>query len=48
MTIKYSVLDQSIAVAGEPQGQAIRNTVELAGFCERLGDEDHGQLPVAF
>jgi alkanesulfonate monooxygenase SsuD/methylene tetrahydromethanopterin reductase-like flavin-dependent oxidoreductase (luciferase family) len=39
VTIKYSVLDQSIAVAGEPQGQAIRNTVELASFCEGLGYE---------
>ncbi|MEK9904379.1 MAG: LLM class flavin-dependent oxidoreductase [Rhodospirillales bacterium] len=37
MTIQYSILDQSIAVAGEPQGQAIRNTVELASFCEGLG-----------
>ncbi len=35
--IRYSILDQSIAVAGSPQGQALRDTVALASFCEELG-----------
>jgi len=34
---RFSVLDQSIAVAGRPQGDAIRETVELARRCEALG-----------
>lgn len=37
--MRYSILDQSIAVAGAPQGQAIRDTVELAVHCEALGYE---------
>lgn len=37
--IKYSILDQSIAVAGSPQGQALRDTVALAEHCEALGYE---------
>lgn len=35
--MRYSILDQSIAVAGSPQGQAIRDTVALAQHCEALG-----------
>jgi luciferase family oxidoreductase group 1 len=35
--IPLSVLDQSVATVGRPQGQAIRNTIELAKVCERLG-----------
>ena len=34
---RLSVLDQSIAVAGRPHGQSIRNTVALARHCEALG-----------
>ena len=35
--MRLSVLDQSIAVAGRPQDQSIRNTVSLAQHCEALG-----------
>lgn len=35
--MRYSILDQSIAVAGAPQGQALRDTVALAAYCEELG-----------
>ena len=35
--MRLSVLDQSIAVAGRPHGQSIRNTVSLAQHCEALG-----------
>jgi luciferase family oxidoreductase group 1 len=35
--ISYSILDQSIAVAGRPQGAAIRDTMALARHCEALG-----------
>ncbi|MDX2205236.1 MAG: LLM class flavin-dependent oxidoreductase [Hyphomicrobiaceae bacterium] len=35
--MRLSVLDQSIAVAGRPQGQAIRDTIAMAQECERLG-----------
>jgi luciferase family oxidoreductase group 1 len=35
--MRLSVLDQSIAVAGRPQGQAIRDTVAMARHCEALG-----------
>jgi luciferase family oxidoreductase group 1 len=35
--LRVSVLDQSIAVAGRPQGAAIRETVALAKHCEDLG-----------
>ena len=35
--MRLSVLDQSIAVAGRPQDQSIRNTVALAKHCESLG-----------
>jgi luciferase family oxidoreductase group 1 len=37
--MRLSVLDQSIAVAGRPHGQSIRNTVALAQHCETLGYE---------
>lgn len=37
--MRLSVLDQSIAVAGRPHGQSIRNTVSLARHCEALGYE---------
>ena len=35
--MRLSVLDQSIAVAGRPHAQAIRDTVAMAQACERLG-----------
>ena len=35
--LKLSVLDQSTAAAGQAPDQAIRDTVELAQLCERLG-----------
>ena len=35
--LKLSVLDQSIAVSGRPQGAAIRETIALANHCEDLG-----------
>ena len=35
--IPLSVLDQSVATTGRPQGLAIRNTIALAQECERLG-----------
>ena len=35
--LKLSVLDQSVARAGHPQGEAIRNTIALARHCETFG-----------
>ena len=35
--LRLSVLDQSIAIQGRPQGEAIRETVALAEHCESLG-----------
>jgi luciferase family oxidoreductase group 1 len=35
--MRLSVLDQSIAVAGRPHEESIRNTVALARHCEALG-----------
>ena len=35
--MRLSVLDQSVAVAGRPQGVSIRETVEMAQYCEGLG-----------
>ncbi len=35
--LRLSVLDQSVACAGRPQGEAIRNTLALAHHCEDLG-----------
>jgi luciferase family oxidoreductase group 1 len=37
VTLRLSVLDQSIAVAGRPHGEAIRNTIALAKACEGFG-----------
>jgi luciferase family oxidoreductase group 1 len=37
--MRLSVLDQSVAVAGRPHEQSIRNTVALAQHCETLGYE---------
>lgn len=34
---RYSILDQSIATAGRPEGDAIRNTLALAELADRLG-----------
>lgn len=35
--LRLSVLDQSIAVSGQSQGESIRQTLALAAHCERLG-----------
>ena len=35
--LALSVLDQSIAIAGVPQSQAIVNSLDLAQHCEALG-----------
>jgi len=35
--LRLSVLDQSVAVAGRPQGVSIRETIALAQHCEALG-----------
>ena len=35
--LPLSVLDQSVAIAGRPQGEAIRRTMALAKVCEGLG-----------
>ena len=49
--MKLSVLDQSVSVAGSSEDAAIRDTLDLAQHCERLGysrfwvSEHHG-LPV--
>jgi luciferase family oxidoreductase group 1 len=48
--LRLSVLDQSVARAGRPQDEAIRNTVALAEHCERLGYDrfwlsEHHSLP---
>jgi luciferase family oxidoreductase group 1 len=50
MPIQLSVLDQSVARAGHPQDESIRNTVELAQHCEALGYHrfwlsEHHSLP---
>ncbi|HTR85738.1 MAG TPA: LLM class flavin-dependent oxidoreductase [Reyranella sp.] len=37
--MRLSVLDQSVAIAGRPHEQSIRNTVALAKHCETLGYE---------
>lgn len=39
LAMRLSVLDQSVAVAGRPHDQSIRNTVALARHCETLGYE---------
>jgi luciferase family oxidoreductase group 1 len=48
--LRLSVLDQSVARAGRPQDESIRNTVALAEVCEGLGYErfwlsEHHSLP---
>ncbi|HVZ46257.1 MAG TPA: LLM class flavin-dependent oxidoreductase [Ramlibacter sp.] len=48
--MKLSVLDQSVARAGVPEDQSIRDTVALAEHCEALGYErfwlsEHHSLP---
>lgn len=46
--LRLSVLDQSVSVAGSTEGAAIRDTLDLAQHCERLGyarfwvSEHHG------
>ena len=46
--MKLSVLDQSVSVAGSSEDAAIRDTLDLAQHCERLGysrfwvSEHHG------
>src|ERR1700712_877993 len=50
MTLKLSVLDQSVSVAGSTEDAAIRDTLDLAQRCERLGYErfwvrEHHALP---
>ena len=50
MTLRLSVLDQSVACVGRPQDESIRHTVALAEHCERLGYErfwlsEHHSLP---
>ncbi|MGY8960253.1 MAG: MsnO8 family LLM class oxidoreductase, partial [Alphaproteobacteria bacterium] len=35
--LRFSVLDQSIATEGRPQGAAIRDTLDLARHCDTLG-----------
>jgi luciferase family oxidoreductase group 1 len=35
--VRLSVLDQSVAVVDRPHGEAIRNTIALARYCEDLG-----------
>jgi luciferase family oxidoreductase group 1 len=50
MSLRLSVLDQSVAGAGRGQDESIRNTVALAELCERLGYErfwlsEHHSLP---
>lgn len=37
MTIRFSILDQSIINPGEQPSEALRNTVELAQLAEKLG-----------
>jgi len=49
-TMKLSVLDQSIAIAGRDEDAAIRDTLELAPLCETLGYHrfwlsEHHSLP---
>jgi len=35
--LRLSVLDQSVSLAGRSQGDSIRETIELAQYCEKLG-----------
>ena len=48
--MKLSVLDQSISIAGSSEDAAIRDTLDLAQHCERLGYQrfwlsEHHSLP---
>ncbi|MEO5698093.1 MAG: LLM class flavin-dependent oxidoreductase [Burkholderiaceae bacterium] len=48
--LRLSVLDQSVSVAGSTEAAAIRDTLELAQHCERLGYDrfwlsEHHNLP---
>ncbi len=48
--MKLSVLDQSVALSGHGEDEAIRDTLSLAGHCERLGYHrfwlsEHHSLP---
>jgi luciferase family oxidoreductase group 1 len=50
MQLRLSVLDQSVARAGRPQDESIRDTVALAEHCEALGYKrfwlsEHHSLP---
>lgn len=50
MTLRLSVLDQSVACVGRPQDASIRHTVALAEHCEALGYarfwmSEHHSLP---
>ena len=49
-SLRLSALDQSVARAGVPQDQSIRDTVALAEHCEALGYHrfwlsEHHSLP---
>ena len=35
--LRLCVLDHSVALVGRPQGEAIRNTIALARYCEEIG-----------
>ncbi len=35
--LRLSVLDQSVALVGRPQAEAIRHTIALARYCEEIG-----------
>ncbi len=37
MNLRLSVLDQSVSIAGRGEDAAIRDTLDLAGYCETLG-----------
>ncbi len=37
MTIRYSILDQSVAISGRPHGDSITGTIALAEHCDALG-----------
>jgi len=50
MTLRLSVLDQSVALAGHGEDEAIRDTLDLARHCEALGYDrfwlsEHHSLP---
>ena len=50
MALRLSVLDQSVALAGHGEDEAIRDTLGLAAHCEALGYHrfwlsEHHSLP---